>query len=244
MASERDVWDMWAKEKRGSQAVMMTSGPISKYRDFIERRALVGLLSKEIENGSKIIEVGCGNGRWMKRLIGLGYNDVFGFDFSRELVSMAERDNGNRCSVMDMYNIGLRNGVFDVALLLQVIPHGNADKLESIMFGVDKLLKGRAKIILMDEFPKKDVKELSSILSKKGYRLKMVKNVRSEAFHRVFRAFVRPAQSQTPMTESGYAKTSLKHYVKILFELPVDVLLSPFLKDTDLFLEKVLVFER
>jgi len=244
MASERDVWDMWAKEKHGSQAVMMTSGPISKYRDFIERRALVGLLSKEIENGSKIIEAGCGNGRWMKRLIGLGFNDVFGFDFSKELVSMAKRDNGNRCSVMDMYNIGLRNGVFDVALLLQVIPHGDADKLESVMLGVDRLLKGRAKIILMDEFPKKDVKELSSMLSKKGYHLKTVRNVRSEAFHRIFGAFTKPTRLRAPVPESGYAKTSLKHYVKILFELPVDILLSPFLKDTDLFLEKVLVFER
>jgi SAM-dependent methyltransferase len=238
-------WNTWAIGKIGHQAVMMTSKPIAKYRDFIERHKLLPVFVNELAKDAKILEVGCGNGRWTRRLLKLGYTDIFSFDSSRELIKMIDREKlGRRFAVIDMYDIAADTNLFDAALLLNVIPHGNHERLHAVMIEVEHSLKQNGKIILMDEFIQQDIREISSIMSSLGFNLKSISNVNSEAAHKIFNFFVRRSKAEAAGSIKTYGKTSLKHYLKILFEFPIDIILSPLLKNTDIFSGKIIVFER
>lgn len=96
------------------------------------------------EWGCKILEVGCGYGRYLHRLQGLGF-DVTGVDANPELVR-ANLEAGLRCLTVDEW----RNttDAYDVILMSHVIEHFAPHDLVPFMDGyLDRLKVGGALVI-------------------------------------------------------------------------------------------------
>lgn len=52
----------------------------------------ISILEKHITRQSKILDFGCGYGRIVKELMDLGFEDVVGFDTSKELINRGKRE--------------------------------------------------------------------------------------------------------------------------------------------------------
>jgi SAM-dependent methyltransferase len=81
----------------------------------LETRVLSSVLAGT--QGSRILDVGCGTGRWMQRLAASGAY-VFGVDFSEQMLAAAVVKPGlkHRCAVADMGRLPVRSDSFDLAL--------------------------------------------------------------------------------------------------------------------------------
>jgi len=75
--SEKEYWNTWAEKHKGLEAVMIGPRPMIIYRDKFQRKALFGFL-ENLPKNFKIIEIGCGNGRWLKRMESLGFRNLTG----------------------------------------------------------------------------------------------------------------------------------------------------------------------
>jgi SAM-dependent methyltransferase len=131
-ASPREYWNAraarYAGEGEGLAAVCSFGMP-AFYNDYIhllQQRALAPWL--EIPRGSRVLEIGCGVGRWTRRLAQQGH-DVVGFDLSRRMIDDARRrasEDGvrDRCRffVADCASFALGRE-FDRILAVTVLQH-------------------------------------------------------------------------------------------------------------------------
>jgi 2-polyprenyl-6-hydroxyphenyl methylase/3-demethylubiquinone-9 3-methyltransferase len=86
--------------------------------------AVETILSGELAPGSRLFDLGCGNGSLARRLGDLGY-DVFGVDPSREGIAFARNaDAGSKLEVGSAYEpLAERFGTFPAVVSLEVIEH-------------------------------------------------------------------------------------------------------------------------
>lgn len=73
----------------------------------------------EISHQARVLDVGCGRGRYLRILSGVGF-DVTGVDVNRELVQ-ANREAGLRCVTTEEFS--RTNETYDVVLMSHVIEH-------------------------------------------------------------------------------------------------------------------------
>jgi len=81
----------------------------------LESRVLAGILPPR--QGLRILDAGCGTGRWMERLTADGAA-VYGIDFCHEMIEQAARKPRlrNHCAVADICALPIRSCSFDLAL--------------------------------------------------------------------------------------------------------------------------------
>jgi len=82
-----------------------------------------GFLNTE---GSRILDVGCGQGLLIKKLLkSFPNNEVYGIDFSRNLIKMAKASGGNWANLLfgDALRMPFRDGSFDLAICSEVVEH-------------------------------------------------------------------------------------------------------------------------
>jgi SAM-dependent methyltransferase len=93
-ASPREYWNAraarYAGEGEGLAAVCSFGMPAfyNGYIHLLQQRALAPWL--EMPRGSRVLEIGCGVGRWTRRLARRGH-EVVGFDLSRRMIDDATR---------------------------------------------------------------------------------------------------------------------------------------------------------
>ena len=108
-------------------------------RNYVWPDVLV--FQKFINDGDKLLDLGCGNGR----LIGLMKDmevDYLGVDFSEELVACAKNNfPGKKFLAMDALNLNLPGKSFDVVLCVSVFNHLPKDKHVQFVANIKKVLK-------------------------------------------------------------------------------------------------------
>jgi len=96
-ASPREYWNAraarYAGEGEGLAAVCSFGMPAfyNGYIHALQQRALAPWL--DLPRGSRVLEIGCGVGRWTRRLAQAGH-EVVGFDLSRQMIADATRRAG------------------------------------------------------------------------------------------------------------------------------------------------------
>lgn len=237
--NDKERWNDWAKGRTGMEAVMMAQAPVRKYRTFIESKILLPMLEKHIDKNGSVIEIGCGNGRWMQRLEQMKIKNIIGTDISSELIRQAKSNCNAKVFISDCYKLGVASSKFNSVLLLQVIPHYDTDKLRLALNEACRIATSRGKIIIMDEFSESDVEATKNIMIENNFRLVEMRNVRSDWSSKLMgRLRKNKPDVQARITN---IKAGFKHYVKIALEAPVDFLLNIPLIDKLAF-ERVLVF--
>jgi 2-polyprenyl-3-methyl-5-hydroxy-6-metoxy-1,4-benzoquinol methylase len=86
--------------------------------------AVEAILSRELVPGSRLFDLGCGNGSLARRLGALGY-DVFGVDPAEQGIAAAKMaDSGTKLEVGSAYDpLAERYGTFPVVVSLEVVEH-------------------------------------------------------------------------------------------------------------------------
>ena len=81
----------------------------------LEARLLAGRTG--VLDGLRVLDAGCGTGRWMRRLLDSGAR-VAGFDFSLPMLrkAAAKPDLAGRCAVADVSRLPVRDNCFDLSI--------------------------------------------------------------------------------------------------------------------------------
>jgi len=118
-----------------------------------ETERVIGLITAaSAASGKRVLDVGCGHGRFLGPLHGAGF-DVTGVEVNPDTVS-ANRKRGWRCLGIEEFKAS--QGEYDVILMSHFIEHFPPEKLLTVMDGyLDRLKKGGRLVIatpLMSEY--------------------------------------------------------------------------------------------
>lgn len=150
----------WRAKKYSSRndvlkAVLYENKWRSRYEDFMERRALQRVL--KISSGLKVLDVGCGAGRWLVRFAREGA-DVTGIDYSPEMINVVRK----RCQeeslkadlqVTKALEIDTPDKSFDVVIAIVTLLHViDGDELTRTIRELTRVTKIKGKVIVIDYF--------------------------------------------------------------------------------------------
>lgn len=92
-------------------------------------------------NKSRILEIGCGSGRTMIKMLSKGYSDVLGVDISEDVLSMAEERGIPRANLMKAdIRTDLIQDKFDLIVINDVLLYFNQEELFNVMKKIYDLL--------------------------------------------------------------------------------------------------------
>lgn len=165
-AATSGYWDVRARQfahrGRGLRAVCSFGMPpfYNGYIDLVQRRALAPWL--RVGAGTRVLEIGCGVGRWTRRLARRGA-EVTATDLSPAMLAEAQRRTeatrfGTRCRflVADASELTL-DGQFDRILCVTVLQHIlDAQRLDSAIRRLADHLTPRGRIVLLEVAPMAD----------------------------------------------------------------------------------------
>ncbi|MDX2190398.1 MAG: class I SAM-dependent methyltransferase [Bacteroidota bacterium] len=101
---------------------------------------------------SKILEIGCGYGRYIKTLLNLGYTDVLGLDISEEQINYSHKALGlaNFTLKQDAFAYFANNNSlkFDVILLIDVAEHLELNYMLELFNLINKHLNSGGRLIV------------------------------------------------------------------------------------------------
>lgn len=153
-----DHWNQRAREhgnsRRGYKAICSYGAPYvyNRYIDMIHRKAFLKMLRRVKVRDKKVLDVGCGVGRWCGVLSGKGAR-VTGVDISEEMIRVAERmlkSRGVNFISAPVSRINLPQGSFDTVTCVTVLQHvtDEAEFKASIANMVRSLKKGGSALIM------------------------------------------------------------------------------------------------
>jgi len=129
---------------------------LQNYEDRVRMRKAFGILGDV--SGLRILDVGCGTGRWSIRLAKMG-GIVTGIDISQEMIELAKQ----RANESQTHNItflsknadGLNySGNFDVALTATVLQHiTDKKRLNLAVRGIVNAVKEDGRILIIESAP-------------------------------------------------------------------------------------------
>jgi len=125
------------------------STPLSRDGEKIEEDAIISLI--KIKPGMKILDLGCGDGRWAKSLEDKNIRYV-GVDFSKELVNKAKNRNikGDITFIVKPAQEFISKEKFDLIFLFGLIPYMNDEEIRQLSINCNCMLKEDGKLILRD----------------------------------------------------------------------------------------------
>lgn len=101
------------------------------------------------DKSTKILEIGCGNGLFLRYLKNIGYTNYFGIDASEEQVKIAKKlgiDNIINADISDFLND--KNEEYDVVFARDVIEHFGKEEILDTLLLVCRSLKKNGKLII------------------------------------------------------------------------------------------------
>ena len=114
----------------------------------------------ELPAGSRVLELGCGNGKTLPALIRKGWN-VTALDSSQKAVTMSRNlvkgSSPAEIMVADARHIPVKNATFDAIFAIHVIGHMHEPDRREIAFEVTRTLKPGG-IVFFCEFSTEDVR--------------------------------------------------------------------------------------
>lgn len=127
------------------------STPLSKDGEKAEEKTIISLI--EIKPGMKILDLGCGDGRWAKLLEDKKIKYV-GVDFSKELIAKARSKNikGEATFIIEPAQDFVLDEEFDLIFLFGLIPYMNDEEVRQISKNCSRMLKDEGRLIVRDVF--------------------------------------------------------------------------------------------
>jgi ubiquinone/menaquinone biosynthesis C-methylase UbiE len=114
----------------------------------------------QLPAGSRVLELGCGNGKTLPVLIGKGWN-VTALDSSQKAVTMSrslvKELSPAEIMVADARTIPVKNAIFDAVFAIHVIGHMHESDRKEIAFEITRILKPGG-IVFFCEFSTEDVR--------------------------------------------------------------------------------------
>jgi len=132
------------------------SGETSEYFDRYKCRYFLSLFGKEISSGrTYILDYGCGIGNLSFELASSGCNGrLFGLDPSFEsLKAAAKRVPGAGLIHFDGSIVPLKEGVFDLVIIANVLHHARALERQKVLNTAAGILKKKGKLIIYEHNP-------------------------------------------------------------------------------------------
>ena len=125
------------------------STPLSKEGERIEEETIIDLI--KIKPGIKILDLGCGEGRWAKTLEDKDIKYI-GVDFSKELIAKAKNRNikGNVEFIIKPAHDFISEEKFDLIFLFGLIPYMNDEEIKQLSKNCRFMLKNGGRLILRD----------------------------------------------------------------------------------------------
>lgn len=125
------------------------STPLSENGEKIEEETIIGLI--KIKPGMKILDLGCGEGRWAKTLENKDIKYI-GVDFSKELIAKARSKNtkGDITFVVKPVQDFISEEKFDLIFLFGLIPYMNDEEIRQLSKNCRFMLKHEGRLILRD----------------------------------------------------------------------------------------------
>ncbi|MEK6898475.1 MAG: methyltransferase domain-containing protein [Nanoarchaeota archaeon] len=163
-----------SKNNIASWEEVLKSQPESYQKWFIEEKRY---LLKNIKPKSKVLEVGCGDGRSIHDIIGLT-QDIVGIDYDETAVEHAKEKLKNYPSVKIMLadgrNLPFEDNVFDYVICMTTFANFGEDKFKALN-EMKRVLKSKDKIIISvfseDALPER-IKVYEKIMGEKGFEVK------------------------------------------------------------------------
>lgn len=118
----------------------------------LEERHLTNILPNV--EGSNVLDLGCGTGRWLARLLERGARTVVGIDLSAAMLRVARRTLGihNRLVLADCLQLPFQASVFDVALSSFAVNH--IRHLDPMAHELARAMKPRGRLLISEMHPK------------------------------------------------------------------------------------------
>jgi ubiquinone/menaquinone biosynthesis C-methylase UbiE len=160
----RDFWESTAKKFAGDgfKAVCTPTsiGLVNWYGDFLQRKALKSIFQQWA--GAKVIDIGCGIGRWSLRLLEIGA-DVTGVDIAENMVTEASKrqlmpkSNARaKFLVAVAASLPFKDKVFDYALSVTVLQHiVDEEEVRRSASEIIRVVKAGGMIILLEISPQR-----------------------------------------------------------------------------------------
>lgn len=109
-----------------------------KLLDKKQKNVLLKFL-KDIPINAKILEIGCGSGRFLEFLESKGYKNIYGMDSSKEMLDVARKKTKAKLEIGDVYRMPYKSKSMDVVFSVHVLMHvKNPKKMISEMLRVSK----------------------------------------------------------------------------------------------------------
>ena len=117
----------------------------------LEERHLTNILPNV--EGSNVLDLGCGTGRWLARLLERGARTVVGIDLSAAMLRVARRTIGirNRLVLADCLQLPFQASVFDVALSSFAVNH--IRHLDPMAHELARAMKSRGRLLISEMHP-------------------------------------------------------------------------------------------
>ena len=161
MYKGKDFWERTAEKfgKSGYDAVVgapTSIGLINWYASFLQETALKPILNNC--KGARVLDVGCGVGRWSSRLLETGA-DVAGIDISENMIKEAGRKLRSQNSeakflISIAANLPFRDSVFDRVFSITVLQHiVDDEEWKKSILELIRVTKRGGKIIILEISP-------------------------------------------------------------------------------------------
>lgn len=155
-------WDKRAKIGENIYEKVCVYGAPPQFNEIMDKiqRTCLSKLLKQIPdiNDKKVLEVGCGVGRWANLIISIGA-EYIGVDISPEMVKIAKKNNptGN-FYVIDGECLPFPDNCFDLVFSVTVLQHIPYNKKEKIIQEMCRITKKGGYIIIIEDicFKKQD----------------------------------------------------------------------------------------
>jgi ubiquinone/menaquinone biosynthesis C-methylase UbiE len=117
----------------------------------LEERCLVNVLPDVV--GGNVLDLGCGTGRWLVRLVERGANTVVGIDLSAAMLRVARGTVTirNRLVLADCLQLPFQSSVFDFALSSFALNH--IQHLDSMARELARTMKYRGRLLICEMHP-------------------------------------------------------------------------------------------
>jgi ubiquinone/menaquinone biosynthesis C-methylase UbiE len=127
------------------QSLQSLHGRFIRNKRRPENKLLLGMLKKNADYDSKILDIGCGVGENLSLLRSAGYKNIVGVDISEEMLNIASK-NGHNVSLPEALLVD--KNLFDVLLFSHVLEHIEFKDLQNFLESYFKLCKSDGRILI------------------------------------------------------------------------------------------------